>query len=83
MLVGISTPHKKSGLPFERYNERRRHGKWACRSLDVEASLVTFRRPNQCQKRITCEALLKRNAGPSLAGRSSPSVGLEFVAAAG
>jgi hypothetical protein len=26
MLVGISTPHKKSGLLFERYNERRRHG---------------------------------------------------------
>ena len=26
MLVGIATPHKKSGLLFERYNERRRHG---------------------------------------------------------
>jgi hypothetical protein len=37
MLVGISTPHKKSGLLFERYNERRRHGVWVYRNLDVEA----------------------------------------------
>jgi hypothetical protein len=32
MLVGISTPHKKSGLLFERY--KKAFG--ACRSLDVE-----------------------------------------------
>jgi hypothetical protein len=33
-------PYKKSGLVFERYNERRRHGVWVCRSLDVEAFVV-------------------------------------------
>jgi hypothetical protein len=37
MLVGISTPHKKSGLLFERYKKAFGAEYGACRNLDVEA----------------------------------------------
>jgi hypothetical protein len=37
MLVGISTPHKKPGLLFERYKKAFSAEYGVCRSLDVEA----------------------------------------------
>ena len=37
MLVGISTPHKKPGLLFERYKKALGAEYGACRNLDVEA----------------------------------------------